>query len=443
MTPAADTLLRSDDRRPAGWRKTASLLAAGLSILLGAAAIASAPASPCRTPAWSAAIQRAVDPEFYPGSDIRLGSGTIRQIIRVSARGDAFRITYSNLYGVTPLVIDQTRVAAVAPRGTEIPAPDISAPDISSPGVAATFGGRASVTIPPGGTATSDAVAITARVGDRLAVSSFFAAPPGRPRSVHLAGKQTLFVSPGANATTAAALPATATTSRVFLARLDACRPDPTRTIVALGDSITDGTGSTDNADRRWPDALADRLTLARRDDLSVVDQGIDGNRLLHDRWGEAAVKRLDRDVLAIPGVRYLILLEGINDIYAPAFLHRPDERVTARQIIGAYRNIIARARRRRIKVILATLLPDEGADVQTPGYHSRAGEAERQAVNRWIRTGHAAYAVIDWDKTMADPARPARINPAYDSGDHLHPNDAGYRAMAAAIDLALFAPAR
>lgn len=415
--------------RTASYRTIVGALAAALSGFQGASAAASGATPSCRTPAWSAAIQRAIDPALYPGSDLRLGRGTIRQIVRVSAGGGGYRITYSNLYGVTPLVIDRTRLAPVAAGG----------PDIVAPGAAATFGGHAAVTIPPGGTATSDTVPITARAGSRLAVSSFFAAPPGRPRSLHMVGKQTLRVSPGADTTAAAAVMPTATTTRFFLARLDACRSGATRTIVALGDSITDGTGSTDNADRRWPDALADRLIRAGRDELSVVDQGIDGNRLLHDRWGEGAVARLDRDVLAMPGVRYLILLEGINDIYAPAYLRRPDERVTPRQIIGAYRRIIAAARRRGVKVLLATLLPNEGADAHAPGYHTSAGEAERQAVNRWIRTAHAADAVIDWDEVMRDPARPTRLNPAYDSGDQLHPNDAGYRAMAAAIDLGVF----
>ncbi len=418
-------------RRPIGFGSacgTLGALAAFLSGAQGASAAAPVAQPPCRTPAWSAAIQRPIDPDLYPGSDVRLGRGTLRQIVRVSAGGNGFRITYSNRYGTSPLVIDRTRLAPVAAGG----------PDILAPGVAATFGGQAAVTIPPGGTATSDAVAITARAGARLAVSSFFAVAPVRPYSVHLVGKQTLHVGAGADVT-AASSRLTVTTTRFFLTRLDACRPGATRTIVALGDSITDGTGSTDDADRRWPDALADRLIRAGRDDLSVVDQGIDGNRLLHDRWGEAAVARLDRDVLAMPGVRYLILLEGINDIYAPAFLRKPDERVTSRQIIGAYRRIVAAARRHGIKVLLATLLPNEGADAHAPGYHGSAGEAERQAVNRWIRTARAADAVIDWDEVMRDPVRPARLDPAYDSGDQLHPNDAGYRAMAAAIDLGVF----
>ncbi len=383
-------------------------------------------------------MQRAVDPDLYPGSDILLGKGTIRQVVRSSAGADAFRITYSNLYGTAPLAVDRTRLARVAGGGAG-GGPGGGA-DIDAPGAAVTFGGHPSVTIPPGRTATSDPVALAARAGERMAVSSFLAAAPRKPYTVHLVGKRALQVGPGADLTATVAVPRTATTARYFLARLDACRPAPTATIVALGDSITDGTGSTDDTDRRWPDALADRLTREGRDDLSVVDQGIDGNRLLHDRWGERAVARLDRDVLAMPGARYLILLEGINDIYAPAFLRKPDERVTPRRIVGAYARIVAAARRHGMKVLLATLLPTEGAEAQTPGYHSRAGEAARQAVNRWIRSAQAADAVIDWDAALRDPARPARLNPAYDSGDHLHPNDAGYRAMAAAIDLHAFA---
>lgn len=418
-------------------RAMSGILASAVAVALGhlGAAQAARPsvAESCRTPAWSAAMQRAVDPELYPGSDIVLGRGTIRQIVRGSAGADAFRITYSNLYGTAPLAIERTRLARVAGGG----------PEIDAPGAAVTFGGQPSVTIPPGGTATSDPVALPARAGERLAVSSFLAVAAGKPYTVHLAGKRTLRVGPGADMTAAAAVPPTAATARYFLARLDACRRDPTATIVALGDSITDGTGSTDDTDRRWPDALADRLIRDGRDDLSVVDQGIDGNRLLHDRWGERAVARIERDVLAMPGARYLIVLEGINDIYAPAFLRKPGDRVTPRQIVGGYARIVAAARRRGMTVLLATLLPTEGAEARTPGYHSRAGEAARQAVNRWIRSAHAADAVIDWDAALRDPARPGRLNPAYDSGDHLHPNDAGYRAMAAAINLDLFARAR
>lgn len=387
----------------------------------------------CRTPAWSAAMQPAIDPDLYPGSDILLGTGTIRQIVRLGAGAEAFRITYSNQYGTSPLAIARTRLALVAGDG----------PDILAPGAAATFGGQASVTIPPGRTATSDPVALSARAGNRVAVSSFLADAPRRPYTLHLMGKRALQIGPGADATAAVAVPPTATTARYFLTRVEACRALATATIVALGDSITDGTGSTENTDRRWPDALSDRLIREGRDDVSVVDQGIDGNRLLHDRWGERALARLDRDVLTMPGARYLIVLEGINDIYAPAYLRKPDERVTSRQIIGAYTRIVAAARRRGIKVLLATLLPTGGAEVQTPGYYSVAGEATRQAVNGWIRTAHAADAVIDWDAAMRDPARPERLAPAYASGDRLHPNDAGYRAMAAAIDLDVFARVR
>jgi lysophospholipase L1-like esterase len=409
----------------AGWLK---LLGIGVSVSFVGSVYAET-FHQCATPAWSAAMQRAVDSNLYPGSDITLDRDTLRQIVRVNASGYGFTIAYSNIYGLQPLVIHHTTLAR-AQQDTS---------GIVGPNVEVTFNGHATITVLPGSTVTSDPIALIAKQGERLAISSYFLVPPDKTRDVHLVGQQTLYRTAGRDATSDQTLGATASTSRFFISRINACRPERTTTIVALGDSITDGTGSTLDANARWPDALADRLAKAGRDDLAVIDQGIDGNRLLHGRWGDSALARLDRDVLSIPGVSYLIILEGINDIYVPEFLNKPEDSVTANEMIGAYKTIIERAHRRGVKVLLGTLMPTKGAETHYTGYYSKNGDTKRQVVNEWIRTGGMADNVIDFDIVMRDPRQQDALNRAYDSGDHLHPNDAGYRAMAAAIDLGSF----
>jgi lysophospholipase L1-like esterase len=212
-------------------------------------------------------------------------------------------------------------------------------------------------------------------------------------------------------------------------------RPDA-GAVVTLGDSITDGYGSTVDANHRWPNFLAERLNgSASSRGMGVLDQGISGNRLLHDTEGPDALARFDRDVIAQPGVTHVIVLEGINDIGLPGYMGRRDEEVTSDEIIGAYRQLIMRAHEKGLKVYGATLTPFEGAGEP---YYSAAGEAKREAVNSWIRSEAEFDAVIDFDRTVQDPAHTTRLLPIYDSGDHLHPSDAGYHAMAASIDLKL-----
>jgi lysophospholipase L1-like esterase len=209
-----------------------------------------------------------------------------------------------------------------------------------------------------------------------------------------------------------------------------------TEAIVALGDSITDGLNSTANADRSWPAQLAARLQAnPATAHLAVVNAGISGNRILHDHFGPNALERFDRDVLARDGVKYLVVLEGINDL---GFPHLPgafgQQEVTAQDLIAGLRQIIDRAHAHGIKVFGGTLTPYEGAM-----YYSQEGEAKREAINHWIRASGAFDGVIDFDAAVRDPKNPKRFLPAYDSGDHLHPGDAGYKAMADAIDLKIF----
>lgn len=212
--------------------------------------------------------------------------------------------------------------------------------------------------------------------------------------------------------------------------------------VVTLGDSITDGFGSTVDADRRWPDVLAERL-VAARSPLGVVDAGISGNRILHDlpeaRFGPAALARFDRDVLSVPGVRTVILMESINDIGHPGAAGLSDQKVTPADITAGMRQIADRAHAHGLRILAATLTPY--ADTIFPGYFTTDGEADRQAVNRWVRESGVFDGVIDFNAVLRDPARPDHLAPEYDFGDHLHPNDAGYRGMGEAVDLSLLAP--
>jgi lysophospholipase L1-like esterase len=239
--------------------------------------------------------------------------------------------------------------------------------------------------------------------------------------------------------------PETATTlaSWVFLTGLDVTAPDTAATIVAFGDSITDGALSTVDANRRWPNRLAERLAGQKTQrEFGVLDEGIGGNRILHDpavdvRFGVNALARFTRDVLAQPGVRYVIILEGINDIGHPGQSAPENQRVTAEDLTTAMKQMVDRAHEMGIKVFGATLTPFKGTSIA--GYYTPEKEVTRKAVNEWIRTSGTFDGVIDFDKATRDSSDPDRMRPEYDGGDHLHPGDAGYKAMGDAIDLALF----
>jgi lysophospholipase L1-like esterase len=249
----------------------------------------------------------------------------------------------------------------------------------------------------------------------------------------HPLGVATTRVAPG-DQTGVADLGAGFATStlRYILTGIDVVGSPATATIVTFGDSITDGAASTNDADHRWPDILAERLRAAGKTGFAVANAGISGNRLLATGAGPAALARFDRDVLSVPGVRYVVVLEGVNDIgsatRSKAILPLP------RDIIAAYQQLITRAHDRGVKVIGATVLPYKGA-----GYYSEEGDAVRQAVNDWIRAPGHFDGVIDFDHAVADKTDPQTMATEYDSGDKLHPGDAGYKAMAEAVDLALF----
>jgi lysophospholipase L1-like esterase len=226
-------------------------------------------------------------------------------------------------------------------------------------------------------------------------------------------------------------------TARVFLAGVQVQTAAPPRTVVALGDSITDGNGATPDADRRWPDALAERLAPQG---VGVLNAGISGGRLLRDGMGRSALARLPADVFAVPGVKAVLVLLGTNDIGWPGGPFAPREpAVGADEVIQGLRQLAAAARAHNVRIVAGTLTPFEHALAGTPlqGHHSERKEAVRQAVNAWIRSSGEFDAVLDFDRALRDPQHPARLAPAFDSGDHLHPGDAGYRAMAQLVDAA------
>jgi lysophospholipase L1-like esterase len=398
-------------------------LVAGL-VAIAVAGVVSGPAcagdQPIWVGTWGASPQQTT---IFPGTGPTapgFSNQTIRQIMRISVGGRWLRVRLTNEFGAQPVLIGAAHVAISAGGATIRPGTDR----------VLTFNGQPSITIQPGAPVLSDPVDLVVENLESLAVSTYLPQATG-PATWHADGGQTAYVVLG-NATGAAGFGAGTIKllSRFFLSGVEAGGLDPRNAIVALGDSITDGFNSTVDANRRWPDRLAERLA-ASGSNAGVVDAGIGENRLLYDIVGPSALSRFNRDVVATPGVRFLTVLLGINDILLGSLY--PNEAVTAQQIIGGYGQLIARAHGSGIRIYGATLTPFDGAGT--------ADEAERQAVNAWIRTSGKFDAVIDFDSVVRDPSNPSRILPAFDSGDHLHPNDAGYKAMADSINLDLFEP--
>ena len=374
------------------------------------------------TSTWGASPQ-------VPGAPLSIDGQTIRQIAHVSIGGESVRVRLSNAFGTSPLAVTEARIAISAGGLAIVPNTDRTL----------TFGGSPTTSIPAGALVVSDPVDLDVAPLANLAVSLYFAGKVSATTE-HSLAQQTTYLSPAGNFASATALPSggSTTTTWYFLNGVEVGSRSPRDAIVALGDSITDGYASTVDANRRWPNYLAARLQEKHRtSDIAVVDQGISGNRVLHDFIGPNALARFDRDVLAQSGARWVIVLEGINDIGIPGAFGLAGEAVSAEDIIAGHLQLIARAHAQGLLVYGATLTAFEGTIF--PGYFGAAGEAKRQAVNHWIRTGGAYDAVIDFDRATRDPAHPSRLLPAYDSGDHLHPNDMGYEAMARAIDLSLF----
>ena len=370
-----------------------------------------------------------------PASPSSFANQTLRQVVRVSLGGDRLRIALSNVYGVQSLMIGAAAVARHADAEAIIPATNRPL----------TFGGRESVTIPPGASVLSDAVALSVPALSDVAIDLYV--PDDTPASEspetrHSAAIQTSYVSTPGDHTGSSDFPVNATTtSWFFLARVDVVAPEHIGAVVLFGDSITDGSGSTLDTNNRWPDHLARRLHAANIP-LGVLNLGIAGNRVLSDGLGENALARFDREVLAQPGVTHVVVLEGINDIglaRTDIGIPRTDPPPTAEEIIFGHQQLIERAKAQDLKIYGATFLPFAGTSLaRIPNYYSTEGDTTRQAVNTWMRTSGAYDAVIDFDAALQDPEAPLKILPRYDSGDGLHPGDTGYEAMANTFDLEL-----
>jgi lysophospholipase L1-like esterase len=356
---------------------------------------------------------------------------TLREIVHTSVGSNTIRVRLSNAYGKETVEIGAAHVALRA-QGAGI---------VAGSDRPLTFSGRSSVSIPPNAPVLSDPVKLDVPAASDLAISIFIP-KQAEGAGIHYAAQQTSYIGAG-DLTSAASMPDAATiTSWVFLTGVDVLAPDSTSAVVAFGDSITDGAHSTTDANHRWPDFLAARLLARHGKKVAVLDAGIGGNRILHDaktnvRFGVNALARFDRDVLAQPGVKYVIVLEGINDLGHAGTSAPLSETVSAEDIIAGLQQLIDRAHEKGLKIFGATLTPFEGTAF--PGYFTPEKEVKRKAVNQWIRTGHAFDGVIDFEKAVRDPDHPDRMLPAYDGGDHLHPGDAGYKAMGAVIPLSLF----
>ncbi len=380
---------------------------------------------------WAASQQLVEPNNSLPTDDLR--DATLRQIVHVSIGGEEIRIHLSNRFGRSPLHFTSAHIARpVAPGSSKI-----------SPGTdkSLTFSGHPEVTIPAGADYISDPIAFQVAPLSDLAVTLHLDLPPSE-QTGHPGSRATSYVAHGDLISSPDLPNAKAVDHWYFIAGVDVAAPTEAASIVALGDSITDGHGATVNANNRWPDLLARRLQAdpAKRM-FAVLNHGIGGNRLLLDGLGPNALARFDHDVLAPAGVRYLIVLEGVNDLGMLARtgnVSRAEHDALVSSIIAAYEQIIARAHTHGIKVTGCTILPFVGSGFYHPGPDT---EADRQAINKWIRTPGHFDAVIDFDEVMRDPAHSDQLRPGFDSGDHLHPSPAGYAAMAEAVPLSLFVP--
>jgi len=425
----------------AGALVLAGALAAGVAHAAGPAAARPSTAHPARTTwvgSWGS-----VPTTVPPASTTMFSNQTIRQTVHLSIGGSALQVRFSNEFGTAPLVIGEAHVGLAAgsqPSRSVAPSSDRRL----------SFADHVSATVPAGAPLLSDPVRLAVRPGADLVVSLYLPRPT-RATTTHAFAFQDNVVAAG-NVTGSRTVTPTATFGQWwFLSGVSVAAPARDGAVVALGDSITDGANTTPNTNSRWPDVLARRLqaTPGLRG-LGVLNEGISGNRLLHDpnplpgsgadafaaQFGESALRRFDRDVSSQPGARYVIVLLGVNDLGHPGTIAPESERVTPADLIAGYQQVIDRAHQQGMLVFGGTITPFAN---DTFGFDTPANRAARLVVNRWIRTSGAYDGVVDFDAALRDPADPERIRPEFDSGDHLHPNDAGAAALANAVPLRLF----
>jgi lysophospholipase L1-like esterase len=401
---------------------------------------------------WAAAVQVAPS----DGADT-FNNQTVRLIVHTSIAGTQARIRLSNVFGSDPLLIGSAHIARRATGANIDPASDRTL----------TFQQHPSITIPPGAMAVSDPVDLEVPALSDLAISLYFPRT-AKASTLHLLALQTSYIAPtNGDLTAASTFPADKTiTSWPFLTGVDVAAPPNSAAIVAIGSSLTDGDGSTKDTNHRWPDYLAERLQKEGSDkaQLSVLNAGIIGNRLLSDTssprqsggppplgpvfaelgpaLGQSALARFQRDVLDQPGVKFVIVAVGVNDILFPGSFIPATESVTSPNLISGYRQLIAQAHQHGIRIIGSTIPPFEHALFRDPffdGFYTPEKEHVRQEFNSWIRSSGEFDGVIDFDAVVRDPSRPTQLLPSFDSGDHLHVKDPGNAAQANAIPLALF----
>jgi lysophospholipase L1-like esterase len=378
---------------------------------------------------WSTSPQTP-DPAVASFADV-----TVRHVVRISGGGRQVRVRFTNEYGTEPLAIGAAHVGLAVPGGGVRPSSDREL----------TFAGSSSATVPAGTPILSDPVDLPVSALAELSISLYLPEPV-KTCTCHGMGVQTCWTIPG-DAVAAPALPADATSLplQAFISAVEVLSDGPAKAIVVIGDSITDGFGSTPDANRRWTDRLAERLAGQGGPAGYVCNQGISGNRVLNDGVGVSALARFDRDVLATPGLGYVVVAEGLGDIgisFAPRddggpiteFLKSfPGAPITADDVIAGHRQLIARAHGHGVKIYAATLTPSGNDDMYSP-----EGESARQAINAWIRTSGAYDGVLDFDAVWRDPADSSRTKDGFHAGD-VHGSDAGYQALGDSVDLSLF----
>ncbi len=384
---------------------------------------------------WAAAPQLTepsnMPPAPFTNGNLVFADSTVRQSIHVTVGGRFIRLRFDNAYGGADLPI--TNVSVARPRG----AAGVSA-IVPGSSRTVTFDNRSAIDIPVGANMISDPLNFPVATNSNLTVTIYLSAGQASSSITSHPGSRTTTYMIAGNHVTDADLPGAASVAHwYFLSGLESWEPSQTAAIDVVGDSLTDGRGSTTNGDDKWTDELFNRLQANQStSDLTVLNQGLGGNRILNDGLGPNVLARLDRDVLSQSGVKWLIVYEGVNDI-GTANATQADQQKVAADLIAAFQQIITRAHAAGIKVYGATITPFGGNNP----YDDPTGfrEAARQTVNAWIRTSHAFDAVLDFDAAVRDPANPRQINPTFDVGDHLHLTPAGYRAIAAAVPLNLF----